>query len=277
LYIALLIKMVPRAPPKLQEKMELASPSVIPAAATATAVDCSTSASTAAIFDNDDIYEEVFRDEYKEKQPVDAAAIQVADGSATTTTATSKQLFPSKKALLLIVAILSIGSVVLVASILVYSMNRGSDDATDMGTSYRENLGIRQEIAARLGGGAQAKQLLESPLSPYAKALEWMIHQDPVQLVPGDANFFQRYILAYLYYATTIKGPWRSCNPALSGEWETCTHAKGVHYDAVLSNRWLSSVHECMFAGIVCNHKMQVTAIQLSKSMLWVSVQAVQH
>jgi hypothetical protein len=118
---------------------------------------------------------------------VDAVAIHVADDSAYFSRKTTKQLFCSRKALVVIGAIMAIGTVALMSILLVSMRNRGSDD--DNGTSYRENLGIRQEIAALLGGASYQEQL-ESPSSPYAKALEWMIHQDPMQLVPGDDSNF---------------------------------------------------------------------------------------
>jgi hypothetical protein len=229
--------------------------------------------------DGDSMNEETlerFQDEEKGKE---AVAIQVAvDGTKSTTpmgkdTPYALSFFRSKMALILIAGILVTGVVALTISLLVSkNANSTAADAAGTASSYRENLGIRQEIGELLGGGAQSQELLTSPSSPYAKALEWMIHQDPMQLVPVDSNFFQRYIVVYLYYATTVKGLWRSCNPAVGQEVDFCyrsTFSCGEVYDKTPSTRWLSAVHECQFSGITCNDDMQVQAIHLSKSIVW--------
>jgi hypothetical protein len=168
-----------------------------------------------------------------------------------------------KIALILLISIIIFG--VAIITIIVRAGYRDSDgDGVD-----RENLGIREAIQALVGA-----EQLESPESPYSKALEWMIHKDPMQLVPGvHSNFVQRFIMAYFYYATTANGPWRSCNPRLGNELEFCYRlvANTVddlgNEDGILSFRWLSSVHECQFAGVVCNDKMEVVGINLSKSI----------
>jgi hypothetical protein len=230
---------------------------------------------------------ERFDDEDDEKASVqssrsaDVVAIQVAvdDTTSTRTTTLTKSdtpyaflsFFRSKMALLLLVGVLTTGAVALTISLL---LSKNSGDSSSAATdAERESLGIRQEIGELLGGEAQSHDLLlKSPSSPYAKALEWIINKDPMKLHPGDANFFQRFITAYLYYATTVKGPWKSCNPAVGEEIDMCYQSvfmrDGGYHDNALSTRWLSSVHECQFAGITCNDDMQITAIQLGKSVV---------
>ena len=52
----------------------------------------------------------------------------------------------------------------------------------------REGLGIRELIQQVVG-----QDNLMALTSPYRQALEWIIHDDPAQLVPGTAvNFVQR-------------------------------------------------------------------------------------
>jgi hypothetical protein len=144
---------------------------------------------------------------------------------------------------------------------------------------YREALGILQEIQALVG-----RDELEMPESPYAKALEWILHHDPMQLVPtrssigsgggvdddddsnnnnNNSHLVQRCIMTYLYYATTANGPWSTCNPPVvdSQESEFC-----YFEDDMPNTRWLSSVHECYFAGVACNDQMQVIRLELGKS-----------
>jgi hypothetical protein len=166
-----------------------------------------------------------------------------------------------KIALILLIAIIIIG----LATIAIILLT-GENDSVEGDGGDREKLGIRQAIEALVG-----TEKLESPESPYAKALDWMIRQDPMELVPGvDSNLVQRYIMAYFYYATTANGPWRSCNPAVGNELEFCYLIK------VPAIRWLGSVHECQFAGVACNDKMQVIRLELSKSIsVVVSVQYV--
>jgi hypothetical protein len=193
----------------------------------------------------------------EQRQQVDALAIPIAESAKTATMAraTTLQLWRTKKALLLLAAFLTIGTVALTSILLRASMNHDDTYAASETTSYRENLGIRQEIGLLLG--EKSPQLLESPASPYAQALDWIMHKDPMALVPAeDANFFQRYITAYLYYATTVKGPWRSCNPAVGDETEFCHLSfPDERYDdnRIPAIRWLSAVHECNFMGITCN------------------------
>jgi hypothetical protein len=186
---------------------------------------------------------------------------------------TNKQKIPFHKtrlwckvSLIVFISLLAIG----LATITI--IFRGNDNGSDGHT-----LAIRQEIASLVG-----RENLESPDSPYAKALEWIIHQDPMELVPAgddaDSNqhLVQRYIMAYLYFATTTKGPWRSCNPpdgsiSDSDDFEFCYLYEMKHFfelgqeKQIPATRWLSSVHECQFGGVVCNANNQVIRLELSK------------
>lgn len=139
------------------------------------------------------------------------------------------------------------------------------DTETGDNIPYREKLGIRERIEKLVG-----QEELENPESPYAKATEWIIYEDPMEVEPEEANFIQRYTMAYFYYATTIDGPWRSCNPPVGDEQSSCSHSKLVavfpnSYEEVPATRWLSSAHECEFAGVNCDDKMQVRDLAMGK------------
>lgn len=132
---------------------------------------------------------------------------------------------------------------------------KGNEDEiltpTNAPTLYRESLGIEEQIKRIIGG-----EMLEDPESPYSKALEWITHDDPMQLTPEATNFIQRYTAAYFYYATTEDGPWRSCNPPedpWSGETD-CTFARlmsvfPMEFADVPRKAWLSNVTECEWVG----------------------------
>ena len=145
----------------------------------------------------------------------------------------------------------------------------GKDDEytgpTSAPTSYRESLGIRAQVE-RIAGIEET----EDENSPYHKALEWIIYEDPMQLEPDAPNFMQRYVMAYFYYATTVGGPWRSCNPPQTGEDAFCNFQKLINafppmYKETSWTRWLSGQNECEWAGIFCDDEKQVRAIELSK------------
>jgi hypothetical protein len=136
-------------------------------------------------------------------------------------------------------------------------------------TPYREKVGIRERIEKLIG-----KEELAKPDSPYSKATEWIIYKDPMQLEPEEANFIQRYTMAYFYYATTVDGPWLSCNPPVGVENHNCNHTKLVavfpnaYQDVPNATRWLSSAHECEFAGVMCDDKLQVRHLEMGKFIL---------
>jgi cobalamin biosynthesis Mg chelatase CobN len=99
-------------------------------------------------------------------------------------------------------------------------------------------------------------------------AAQWMLTEDP-QMEPLNFNskseeaWLQRYLLVYLYYATTDNRnvEWLSCNPPIFAGSQTtdCEFANPTElpggrlvYDRVPSNQWLSAADECNWAGITC-------------------------
>ena len=136
---------------------------------------------------------------------------------------------------------------------------------TSAPTAFREGFGIRAQIESMVGS-----EKLEDPESPYAKALEWITFDDPMQITPEATNFIQRYTAAYFYYATTTDGPWLSCNPPedpWSGE-TACSYRKLVSvypntYQDYPWTAWLSNTTECEWAGVFCDDQMQIRTLDL--------------
>lgn len=144
--------------------------------------------------------------------------------------------------------------------------SKGTPAPTSAPTAYRESFGLASSIERVFG-----EDLLEDPNSPYAKALQWMTFDDPLELIPSNSsNFIQRFTAVYMYYATTVGGPWRSCNPPDNPRTDSsiCTYQKLTflfpeQFDLQPSHAWLSNTHECEWAGIVCDDQKQIRSIDL--------------
>lgn len=130
---------------------------------------------------------------------------------------------------------------------------------------YRTTLGIRENLALIV-----SPELLDDYTSPYKKALDWIMFKDPMAVTPDSSRFLNRYVLAYLYYATSLKKPWTSdCAPSESKK-NNCVDvflrdAVDKIYINRTSLRWLSSADECEWAGIYCDGFNQIRNLELSK------------
>lgn len=134
-------------------------------------------------------------------------------------------------------------------------------------TTTREGLGIRATVQNLVG-----EEALTNEKSPYAKALEWITNEDLMMLSPTAPNFVQRYLMAYFYFATTVDGPWTSCNPPNyeEGERSFCYYKyvsdiERGEYETQTSTRWLSQKHECTWAFVTCDKDNQLRRIALGK------------
>lgn len=134
--------------------------------------------------------------------------------------------------------------------------------------------------------------------TPYFEAAQWMLYRDPTRMTRRyrslqgtedakdytneELDYIQRYLLTFLWFATTNngRGPlWESCNP-VPPEYtaEECDYAKAIRklpngqiqFQPIPWNRWLSSADECDWAGVTCSTndqgRLTVTAIDLGKS-----------
>jgi hypothetical protein len=111
---------------------------------------------------------------------------------------------------------------------------------------------------------------LEDEDSPYVKALNWLINEDPLELTVDSENFVQRYTAAYFYFATSIISPWFSCGAAVGDETKKCFSQRMVStipivYQPFPSIRWNSEENECNWSGIFCDDEGQIRAIEISK------------
>jgi hypothetical protein len=146
---------------------------------------------------------------------------------------------------------------------------------TSAPTQLREGLGIEEQIERLVGSAA-----LEDDDSPYAKALNWIMFDDPQQLTTDAENFVQRYTAAYFYYATTIVAPWFSCNAPTGNETADCFLQKLIattpaKYEPIRSNRWLSEASECEWAGVYCDDLKQFRGLEIGKCTVAVGGQLV--
>ena len=153
----------------------------------------------------------------------------------------------------------------------IVSKGNGDSNNNDSELPYRETLGIKERVERLVGN-----DVLSDPESPYFHALEWITHGDAMEVVPESPNFVQRYVCAYFYLATSEngKGQWLSCNPPMSDESNDCflkvltaIHPALTYLD-VQAKRWLSSQHECEWAGIECDGDNRVRYLQLSKFVI---------
>jgi hypothetical protein len=94
-------------------------------------------------------------------------------------------------------------------------------------------------------------------------------------ITPDDPKLMQRYLMAYFYYATSVKKQWkRGCAPA-DDERDSCTFVSIlVHLDVdtpqdVKGSRWLSGVDECSWVGVECDNSFQIRGVELSKFLLY--------
>jgi hypothetical protein len=133
----------------------------------------------------------------------------------------------------------------------------------------REMAGIREAVERVVG----AEKLGDST-SPYSKALDWIQYHDPLQLIPSNETFIQRYVLALFYYSTSIQHEWSAgCAPAVDGETDACVYQRLVdvsedgesNIESVPWVRWLSGTSECNWAGILCSDEQHVRVIEMSK------------
>ena len=142
----------------------------------------------------------------------------------------------------------------------------GAVQPTPAPTTVRESLGIQAQITAVVGEAA-----LADPKSPQSKALKWIMNEDPAMLPPQSDNLIQRYLLALFYISTTLSTPWLSCNQPKEDEDDRCSYKKLVRtfpdetYEEIDWIRWLSSQHECSWAGVFCDEFNQTRAIELRK------------
>ena len=112
-------------------------------------------------------------------------------------------------------------------------------------------------------------EVLNDSQGPYYQAKEWIINEDPLKLSPSDANLVQRFLLAVIYFQLHERGNWFSCNaPTKENPNDSCLFQKLVNiypreYRSIAWYRWLSGIHECSWAGLLCDEFHQLRSIDL--------------
>jgi hypothetical protein len=154
------------------------------------------------------------------------------------------------------------------------SLSNSSSSSLPAALDERETVGIRESIVRFLGHSSA--HFLDDPSHAYNKALKWIQNNDPLALTPASPHFVQRYLMAYLYYTTSVLGPWHTgCDPAAllpptsTIESNDCMHVYTDTEDADIVNRvggkrWLSGEHECLWGGVFCDAIDQVEELKFS-------------
>jgi len=139
-------------------------------------------------------------------------------------------------------------------------------------TTTREGMGIQEQLEKFVG---IAK--LDDTNSPYFKALDWILHEDEMQLTPEAENLLQRYFLVMFYFSTSAQGSWRSCNPFdttnASAVDDTSPECEYQYLTRVFPEwtfepqpaiRWLSQKHECEWVGVICDDFSRVVQLMVN-------------
>jgi hypothetical protein len=147
------------------------------------------------------------------------------------------------------------------------SSSGGSFLQTSAPSCERCNLGIEEHLETLVGASK-----LSDTSSPYYQAMEWIIHDDPLQLVfsstrSSNCRFHQRFMLATFYFDTHQDGQeWNQCNrktevdddPICLFSWQS-----GDTPVEMTKHRWLSETHECTWAGLLCDESEEINKIFL--------------
>ena len=97
---------------------------------------------------------------------------------------------------------------------------------------------------------------LQNPISPQARARDFILYTDPLLLCSNSPNILQRYSMAVFYYSTG--GPaWTYCSADSS---KVCTETQG--------KRYLGNSHECEWYGSTCDENDVITEIRFEQNNL---------
>ena len=97
---------------------------------------------------------------------------------------------------------------------------------------------------------------LATPGTPQYDAAEWIISTDESVRCPDDEKLVQRYVMA-LFYFSTNGDDWNQCGQ----NDDTC----GLMTPFIDDEKFLSSSHECEWAGAECDAKECITEIEFGK------------
>jgi hypothetical protein len=130
--------------------------------------------------------------------------------------------------------------------------------------SQNEMEWMRQEAEALLGSR------MGSVDKSYRTALDWMMYDDPLRFElsktpTGNSGFYQRFILTYFYFATSVNTEWAYCAPGPMDD----PYCKYRNYVSQIETsqekegyRWLSDFHTCEWAGVDCNDNKEIESLR---------------
>jgi hypothetical protein len=96
---------------------------------------------------------------------------------------------------------------------------------------------------------------LLDPQSPQFQAMQWILNDDPLQLLASDKpQILQRYVLATLYFSTNGDTRWDSCGPP-----------SGTTPCGNVVQRFLSGAPGCMWLGVNCDVNQEIEGINIRK------------
>ena len=105
----------------------------------------------------------------------------------------------------------------------------------------------------------------------WEEALEWMVTQDPMQLLLDNSTtisrFIQRFSLVAFYLQTSSQQPWKFCGP--DNKTDTCFFEyeqanEMISGGEVPAARWLSGATECAWMGVMCSDNV-ISTLEICK------------
>jgi hypothetical protein len=185
-------------------------------------------------------------------------------------------LYMSRRFFLLVyLIIIAVLSGVVGGCIGMVSRNKNKHIAPIVKQQYSRSVHIRETIERFI-----VNEQLDDTTSPYHNALNWLTLVDLSALTLDSAKFAQRYLVAYLYFATSTKQPWETgCAPAnytteITTQDNHCIYtlpANTIDADdkyeeprQISALRWLSEQDVCEWAGVHCDDVGQVRSIDMS-------------
>jgi hypothetical protein len=124
-----------------------------------------------------------------------------------------------------------------------------SEAPTPRPTTYREALGINDIIEQKvICGNAKFSDMDKD--DPRLLAMDWILHEDEMQLELSAPNLSQRYVLALLAFQFDYMA-WTSCGGNYSSPKVTCS-VENNRYAVEEYSRWLSNTNECKWYGVAC-------------------------
>lgn len=121
---------------------------------------------------------------------------------------------------------------------------------------FRERSQSESRRVSELREILRTHELFDETSPAFRKALSWISDADELTLQSDHPLLLQRFILAHLYFTTTVDSNWTVCNPPQVDEDAFCrSRLQGI------GNRWMTGTLECNWVGIKCNSDSRIIRI----------------